>query len=96
MTSLNGAHVLRWEVVRAAAAQSSGTAATPASTLTLQHVITLPDAGGDLVRCDRVDFPAGGEALTHVYQGPGIRCLLSGTIRIDAEARSHSDAPGQA
>lgn len=48
------------------------------------------------MRCDRVDFPAGGEALTHVHQGPGIRCRLSGTIRIDAEGQSHSYGPGGA
>ena len=92
----NGARVLRWELVRLDAAQSSETTATLSSTLTLQHAITLPGAGAYLMRCDRVDFPAGGEALTHVHQGPGIRCLLSGTIRIDAEGQSHSYGPGEA
>ena len=47
-------------------------------------------------RCDRVGFPPGGEALTHVHQGPGIRCLLAGSIRIDSEGASHSFAPGEA
>ena len=92
----NGARVLRWEVVRNDAAGAAETAATPASTLTLQHAVALDDAGGYLMRCDRVDFPAGGEALTHVHQGPGIRCLLSGAIRIDSEGQSHSYGPGEA
>lgn len=92
----SGARVLRWEVVRADAALPSESATAPASTLTLQHAINLSDVGGYLMRCDRVDFPAGGEALTHVHQGPGIRCLLSGTIRIDAEGQSHSYGPGEA
>jgi hypothetical protein len=46
-----------------------------------------------LLRCDRVDFPAGGEALTHTHQGGGIRCLLAGSIRIDTQGHSSSYAP---
>lgn len=38
--------------------------------------------GDLLIRCDRVDFPAGGEAMLHTHQGPGIRCLLSGTLHV--------------
>lgn len=48
------------------------------------------------MRCDRVNFPPGGEALTHVHQGPGIRCLLAGSIRIDTKGTSHAYGPGEA
>jgi quercetin dioxygenase-like cupin family protein len=39
--------------------------------------------GAWLMRCDRVDFPPGGIAYRHTHPGPGIRCLLFGSIRID-------------
>lgn len=37
-----------------------------------------------LLRCDRVDFPPGGVAYRHTHPGPGIRCLLHGSIRIES------------
>ena len=40
--------------------------------------------GDCLMRCDRVDFPRGGIAYRHTHPGPGIRCLLFGSIRIDS------------
>ena len=43
-------------------------------------------AGDYLLRCDRVDFPPGGEAFLHTHQGPGIRVLLFGSIRIETAA----------
>ncbi len=49
-----------------------------------------------LMRCDSVWFPAGGCAYTHTHQGPGIRCLLYGSIRIDTGGVSTTYAPGQA
>jgi hypothetical protein len=36
------------------------------------------------MRCDRVDFPPGGVAYRHTHPGPGIRCLLHGSIRIES------------
>ena len=41
-------------------------------------------------------FPARGTALLHTHQGPGIRCLREGEIRIDTEGRSASYGPGGA
>jgi len=37
-----------------------------------------------LLRCDRVDFPPGGIAYRHTHPGPGIRCLLRGSISIES------------
>ena len=92
-----GARVLRWELVTANAMAANATPlkACANSTLSLSAPITLP-AAEVLMRCDRVGFPPQGEALTHVHQGPGIRCLLAGSIRIDSEGASHSYAPGEA
>ena len=49
-----------------------------------------------MMRCDRVDFPPGGIAYTHTHQGPGIRCLLAGTIRVEVDGHGRDIAPGEA
>ena len=49
-----------------------------------------------LLRGDSVAFPPGGCAYLHRHQGPGIRCLLEGGIRIDTHGRSTSYGPGGA
>jgi hypothetical protein len=46
-----------------------------------------------LLRCDRVDFPPGGEALLHTHQGGGTRCLLFGSIVIDTQGARHPYGP---
>lgn len=56
---------------------------------------TLPD-GDLLMRGDSVAFPPLGCAYRHTHQGPGIRCLLEGAIRIDTHGRSTSYGPGGA
>jgi hypothetical protein len=56
---------------------------------------TLPK-GELLMRGDSVAFPPGGCAFQHRHQGPGIRCLIEGGIRIDTHARSTSYGPGGA
>jgi hypothetical protein len=43
-----------------------------------------------------VAFPPGGCAYLHRHQGPGIRCLIEGGIRIDTHGRSTSYGPGAA
>src|SRR5262245_32255874 len=49
-----------------------------------------------LFRGDSVAFPPGGCAYLHRHQGPGIRCLIEGGIRIDTHNRSASYGPGGA
>jgi hypothetical protein len=56
---------------------------------------TLPQ-GALILRGDSVAFPAGGCAYRHRHQGPGIRCLIEGGIRIDTHGRSISYGPGGA
>jgi hypothetical protein len=56
---------------------------------------TLPP-GELLLRGDSVGFPPGGCAYLHRHQGPGIRCLIEGGIRIDTHGRSTSYGPGGA
>jgi quercetin dioxygenase-like cupin family protein len=56
----------------------------------------LPADGQALIRCDRVDFPPGGVAYLHTHQGPGIRVLLHGSIRIDTAGESRGYGPLEA
>jgi hypothetical protein len=56
---------------------------------------TLPE-GDLLLRGDSVAFPPGGCAYLHRHQGPGIRCLIEGGIRIDTHGSSTSYGPGGA
>jgi hypothetical protein len=46
-----------------------------------------------LMRCDRVDFPPGGVAYRHTHPGPGIRCLLRGSLRIESGGETHTYGP---
>ena len=48
----------------------------------MREPVDLDVNGEYLIRCDRVDFPPGGEALLHTHQGPGIRCLLKGGLSV--------------
>ena len=60
----------------------------PAPGALMARELALP-AGEYLLRCDRVDFPPGGEAFLHTHQGPGIRVLLFGSIRIETQGATH-------
>ncbi len=55
--------------------------------------ITTPTC---LLRCDQVDFPPGGIAYSHTHAGPGIRRLISGTLRVRTNGESHDYVPGDA
>ena len=91
-----GAALWRWEFVPdgAAAGALSGPGAVSREKLTVR-LETLPQ-GPLLLRGDSVAFPPGGCAYLHRHQGPGIRCLLEGGIRIDTHGRSTSYGPGGA
>jgi quercetin dioxygenase-like cupin family protein len=91
-----GATLLRWEL--GAGGDTPGMIAGEgvSSTPTLARDIELGESGGHLMRCDRVDFPPGGIAYTHVHRGPGIRCLLAGGIRVEVNGMAHDIAPGGA
>ncbi|MGO9702469.1 MAG: hypothetical protein ACLPX7_24790 [Xanthobacteraceae bacterium] len=89
-----GATVWRWEL---AAENSPPTTAAGSSAISHEKLSarldTLPN-GPLLLRGDSVAFPPGGCAYLHRHQGPGIRCLLEGGIRIDTHGHSTSYGPG--
>jgi quercetin dioxygenase-like cupin family protein len=62
----------------------------------LSAPVQAPSGDASLIRCDRVDFPPGGVAYLHTHQGPGIRVLLHGSIRIDTAGQSSRYGPLQA
>jgi quercetin dioxygenase-like cupin family protein len=68
----------------------------PAPVALLNARIELPAGEQRLIRCDRVDFPPGGVAYLHTHQGPGVRVLLHGSIRIETGGRSDSYGPLEA
>jgi len=92
----DGAALWRWEFFSggAGAGALSGQGAVSREKLAAR-LGTLPQ-GPLLLRGDSVAFPPGGCAYLHRHQGPGIRCLLEGGIRIDTHGRSTSYGPGGA
>jgi hypothetical protein len=87
-----GATCWRWEIgERSADISSPGVSS-------LEKLATLLDlpAGDLLWRGDSVAFPPGGCAYLHRHQGPGIRCVTEGAIRVDTNGHSTSYGPGGA
>lgn len=92
-----GAALWRWELASAGSAvfrEQGGPHG--ASSLKLRRRLSGPMPDGILVRCDSVAFPPGGCAYLHTHEGPGIRCLIEGGIRIDTAGESRAYAPGGA
>ena len=80
---------LRWELTRAGAADALASGAGVTSKKLLTATMQLDPAQDYLLRCDRVEFPPDGEALTHTHKGGGIRCLLAGGIDIHTQGHVH-------
>jgi hypothetical protein len=86
-----GARLLRWELSTGGPALLRGDGVH--SELALESTLRLEPGVGYLMRCDRVDFPPGGVAFTHTHQGPGIRCLQEGRIRIRTQGEDFQVDP---
>jgi hypothetical protein len=90
-----GAACWRWELSHRADEEPLVAAGVTSREKIRAALETLPQ--GDLLwRGDSVAFPPGGCAYLHRHQGPGIRCLFEGGIRIDTHGRSASYGPGGA
>jgi hypothetical protein len=91
-----GASLWRWELspgdVPGCVVAGPGMASHEKTSAALD---TLPK-GELLLRGDSVAFPPGGCAYLHTHQGPGIRCLIDGAIRIDTHGGSTCYGPGGA
>lgn len=87
-----GASLWRWDL-------SAAEPALPPRQSARKLAGAIPDrfaAPGHFLRLDSVSFPPGGCAMLHTHQGPGIRCLREGVIRIDTEGHSTAFGPGGA
>jgi hypothetical protein len=90
-----GATCWRWELSQDdSPSLLSGTGVSSREKLSAR-LDTLP-AGELLMRGDSVAFPPGGCAFLHRHEGPGLRCLIEGGIRIDTHGRSTCYGPGSA
>jgi hypothetical protein len=91
-----GAVLWRWELAPTGGAPVRYGPEDAPSQLKLRRSLAWPIADSLLLRCDSVSFPPGGCAYLHTHQGPGIRCLIEGGIRIDAGGNSRCYGPGNA
>jgi hypothetical protein len=91
----SGATVWRFEMDRNGAGDAAVGRGMVSREKLAARLETLPQ-GALLLRGDSVAFPPGGCAYLHRHQGPGIRCLLEGGIRIDTHGHSTSYGPGGA
>ena len=91
-----GATLWRWELSdpRQPAAKTTHSSVISHTKLAAPLAI-LPD-GELLWRGDSVAFPGGGCAYLHRHQGPGIRCLSEGSLRVDTAGQSHTYEIGDA
>jgi len=89
-----GATLWRWEVVPDGTGSRAMAGVVSREKLAAQ-LETMPKEAV-LLRGDSVAFPPGGCAYLHRHQGPGIRCLIEGGIRIDTRGHSTSYGPGSA
>ncbi len=91
-----GATVWRWELVAGDGSERLATWTDVVTHEKLSAELATVPKGALLLRGDSVAFPPGGCAYLHRHQGPGIRCLLEGGVRIDTRGHSHSYGPGGA
>ena len=92
-----GATLWRWELITREA--DFGRPAPGSGIIShekLAAMLSTVPAGALLLRGDSVAFPPGGCAYLHRHQGPGIRCLIEGGIRIDTHGHSTAYGPGGA
>ena len=85
-----------WRYELAPASGGDGVCPGAGSRLKLSAALESLPKGELILRGDSVAFPPGGCAYLHRHQGPGIRCLIEGGIRIDTQGHSTSYGPGGA
>jgi hypothetical protein len=91
-----GATCWRFELAPSGAGDGAAAGQGVSSRAKISAVLEALPQGDLLLRGDSVAFPPGGCAYLHRHQGPGIRCLIEGCIRIDTHGRSTSYGPGGA
>ena len=89
-----GARLWRWELVQPGAAPGEIGQDGIKSVKAGDYEIDIDTSVKRLMRLDRVSFPPGGEALTHVHAAPGVRCLLTGNLLLETSGKRYRIWPG--
>jgi hypothetical protein len=89
-----GARLWRWELVAPDAAPGEIRGTAIKSVNAGDYRIELDTSVARLMRLDRVSFPLGGEALTHVHAAPGVRCQLTGNLLLESLGARYRVWPG--
>jgi hypothetical protein len=93
---VEGACLWRWELVRPDASPAELSGEGIKCVKAGDYPIEIDTSVKRLMRLDRVSFPLGGEALTHVHAAPGVRCLISGNLLILSLGKRIRIWPGDA
>ena len=95
-SSSQGAELLRYELVKTDETKNCLTSEKVTKELIHDAELELDAGENYLMRCDRVDLPAGGIAYTHTHQGPGTRYLLEGDFNVETNGNVFNLSPGEA
>lgn len=91
-----GATLWRWEICDVRQPATKSVQSSAISHIKLAAPLAATGDGDLLWRGDSVAFPPGGCAFLHRHQGPGIRCLIEGSLRVDTAGQSHTHEIGDA
>jgi hypothetical protein len=91
---VEGARLWRWELVSPDEAAGEIHATAIKSFNAGDYEIEVDTSVKRLMRLDRVSFPLGGEALTHVHAAPGVRCLVTGNLLLESVGARYRVWPG--
>jgi hypothetical protein len=89
-----GARLWRWELVDLKEPGGEIHAKAIKSFDAGNYEIELDTSVKRLMRLDRVSFPLGGEALTHIHAAPGVRCQLKGNLLLESLGHRYRVWPG--
>lgn len=89
-----GARLWRWELVTPDAPSGEIEGDGIRSRTAGDFEIEIDTSIKRLMRLDRVSFPLGGEAFTHVHAAPGVRCQLEGNMLLESAGHRYRVWPG--
>lgn len=91
---IEGARLWRWELVAPGEGPGEIRETAIKSVKAGEYDIEIDTSIDHFMRLDRVSFPLGGEALTHVHAAAGVRCLLNGNMLLDSLGKRYRVWPG--
>ena len=92
-----GAEIWRWELAPGDAAPiTAGGEGVRSQFITSQEIATLGlgTRSGWLFRCDGTEMAPGSVALPHVHAGPGLRCMIEGSMTVEEHGAITEHKPG--